>query len=1205
MEKAGDSKDVETLNRLLGASASIGDVLPTRIELSRFHIVGEVLSEDVHPPVDRETSQPLCRIFMRPGDLVEKPILAPSTAAAVHGLVNEWNSYESLARLGVAPARSCLLFGPPGTGKTMCAYSIAAALRLPVVDARIDGLISSFLGTTARNIANLFNFANRYRCVLLLDEFDAIAKLRDDPQEVGEIKRVVNSLLQNLDARADIGLTIAITNHHRLLDNAVWRRFENQIQFSNPDADARLAMVTRFLAPLPASTPLHHLIAYVTDSRSGSDVRRLCNNVKRIIALSKTEPSIQGQFRALCEALSREPATQRHGRSRRLVDDLEGFVTTALKDPEFPVKQKPLATLINVDQSTVSRWQRRLPPRRCRSMPNNPVQYVANGDDFLCPPEPGRKFEEKDFFENRDADFVAHRSGLLAALDGINDLIGKGGYGPATYVKVTMQEAALAKSYRPNTALLTGDRFPCVGAGSIGELFFFLPQVQIGELQARIRTAENTVTSVVSRSGRVRRTTTRQRCEVGAIESIEVLAPEDKRSFTAAAAVQAFHDPHTFPGYHIELFEVPDLREVATDRWGRRELFESLFHLLYDLGAGARSFLLPPVGRTPMLEVQLTRLDEPPALIDLRQIAVTSADLPQTTPQIDTSIDRHEGALRQLAAHPLVRRIEPPVQLVLEQKSTKPVPQAFKLPTPAPDAKYPRVGIIDSGIGKVFDPWLIERFDHLKPGQFDARHGSNVAGLALAGQGANGPAIAPERDGCLLYDLPLYPKLPFSFVYSGGFADFLEEVEQGIKEAKDNHGVRIFNMSINCLTTVQRQSYSPLAARLDAIADRHNVLIINSAGNLPRNGPRLPWQKTPRDVLAYFAARTESDTLYQPTESVRSLSVGALNCPGGAQIADAPTHYTRRGPGLQVGIKPDVVHYGGAAPLKDDEPTGLASCMEDGSAAYICGTSMAAPLLTRTIAEIDVSTGNFLSPRTLRAFAVHNAETPAPLKMRGLKELARQFAGYGKPPSANEMLETPDHKITMVFEATLVKGATRAQILRFDFTWPAALVDPITQACTGRVTMTLVYDPPLDPAFGAEFVRVNLDAALKQRQQVPRKDGSPSFNDQTTMFGLPKSGSLPIREKALIDHGLKWWPTKKYGANLNLNGFSADWRLEVSSLTRAESQYPAEGVPFALVLTIEDPEGKKPVFQTFRQYLQTRRVVMDDIRTAARIRARA
>jgi SpoVK/Ycf46/Vps4 family AAA+-type ATPase len=233
---------------------------------------------------------------------------------------------------------------------------IAAELGLPVVDARIDGLISSYLGTTARNIANLFSFANRYRCLLLLDEFDAIAKLRDDPQEVGEIKRVVNSLLQSLDGRADIGITIAITNHHRLLDTAVWRRFDSQLQLALPDEAARQGMISRALKPLPGSQPLVQLMAYVTDGCSGADINRFARAMKRRIALRNSEPTAPMQFKALCDILAREPPARTAPRVSRLLDNLEAFSIDALRDPLFPVKQKPLATLIGVNQGTVSRW---------------------------------------------------------------------------------------------------------------------------------------------------------------------------------------------------------------------------------------------------------------------------------------------------------------------------------------------------------------------------------------------------------------------------------------------------------------------------------------------------------------------------------------------------------------------------------------------------------------------------------------------------------------------------------------------------------------------------------------------------------------------------------------------------------------------------------------------------------------------------------
>lgn len=354
--KAGDLKDAETLARLLQASTVATAMQPTKVELSRFHITGEPLTPQVHPPVDRETSQPLCRIVLNPAEHTRHPVLSQRSSASVADLIAEWKTFERLNELGVPPGRSLLLFGPPGSGKTMTAFHIAAALGLPLVDARIDGLISSFLGTTARNIANLFAFANRYRCVLLLDEFDAIAKLRDDPQEVGEIKRVVNSLLQSLDVRADIGITIAITNHHKLLDTAVWRRFDTQIQLGLPDAGARVDMLGQFLKPLPVNQALVQLMTYVTDGVSGADLKRYTNAIKRQIALRGDDATPTRQFEALRDALAREPSMRVHPRAQLLIDDIEAFVASAMHDPDFPVKQKPLASLIAVNQATVSRW---------------------------------------------------------------------------------------------------------------------------------------------------------------------------------------------------------------------------------------------------------------------------------------------------------------------------------------------------------------------------------------------------------------------------------------------------------------------------------------------------------------------------------------------------------------------------------------------------------------------------------------------------------------------------------------------------------------------------------------------------------------------------------------------------------------------------------------------------------------------------------
>jgi SpoVK/Ycf46/Vps4 family AAA+-type ATPase len=147
--------------------------------------------------------------------------------------------------------------------------------------------MSSFLGTTAKNIGNLFAFADRYNCVLLLDEFDAIAKLRNDPQEVGEVKRVVNTLLQCLDSRKDKGFTIGVTNHESLLDPAIWRRFDIQIEIPKPSSMVAISLLKKFLQPLEFADNEIKLFAWCIEDSTGADVEMLAKWIKRSRVIDK------------------------------------------------------------------------------------------------------------------------------------------------------------------------------------------------------------------------------------------------------------------------------------------------------------------------------------------------------------------------------------------------------------------------------------------------------------------------------------------------------------------------------------------------------------------------------------------------------------------------------------------------------------------------------------------------------------------------------------------------------------------------------------------------------------------------------------------------------------------------------------------------------------------------------------------------------
>jgi len=171
-------------------------------------------------------SEPLRRVT----DLV----LPVSVREAVIDLIEEHHRRDLLRSHGVEPRHRILLEGPPGSGKTSLAEAIATEVAVPLLTVRYEGLIGSFLGETASRLETLFSAVRVRPCVLFFDEFDAVAKERGDTHETGEIKRVVSSLLLQIDRLPSHVIVITATNHAELLDRAVWRRM--QVRLSLPKA---------------------------------------------------------------------------------------------------------------------------------------------------------------------------------------------------------------------------------------------------------------------------------------------------------------------------------------------------------------------------------------------------------------------------------------------------------------------------------------------------------------------------------------------------------------------------------------------------------------------------------------------------------------------------------------------------------------------------------------------------------------------------------------------------------------------------------------------------------------------------------------------------------------------------------------------------------------------------------------------------------
>lgn len=189
-------------------------------------------------PEDRERGIPLVSV-REPARRLEDVVLSRENLALVKAIVVEYNREEVLRAHGLRPGDRVLFCGPPGCGKTLTAEAIANELGRPLAIVRTDSVVSSFLGETAANLRRVFDFAAAHPMVTLFDEFDALGKEREDFAEHGELRRVVNAVLQMLDAYQGRSLVIAATNHEGMLDTAIWRRFE-EVLLLRPPTTAQL-----------------------------------------------------------------------------------------------------------------------------------------------------------------------------------------------------------------------------------------------------------------------------------------------------------------------------------------------------------------------------------------------------------------------------------------------------------------------------------------------------------------------------------------------------------------------------------------------------------------------------------------------------------------------------------------------------------------------------------------------------------------------------------------------------------------------------------------------------------------------------------------------------------------------------------------------------------------------------------------------------
>jgi hypothetical protein len=236
-------------------------------------------------PVDGDSRLALIRVFDDRAGL-PPPILPGSVHDAIGAIIRERQERERLVARGISPTRSAILVGPPGVGKTLSARWIASALGKPLWVLDLTAVMSSLLGKTGNNLRAALDHAKQHAAVLLLDEIDAIAKRRSDESDIGELKRLVTVMLQEVDQWPDTGLLLAATNHPELVDPALWRRFDLVLKFDAPDAAAIATAIQRFLGDdLPLFASWIDVLAAGLQGQSLSDVERSINALRRGHAL--------------------------------------------------------------------------------------------------------------------------------------------------------------------------------------------------------------------------------------------------------------------------------------------------------------------------------------------------------------------------------------------------------------------------------------------------------------------------------------------------------------------------------------------------------------------------------------------------------------------------------------------------------------------------------------------------------------------------------------------------------------------------------------------------------------------------------------------------------------------------------------------------------------------------------------------------------
>ena len=295
--KAGSQGDQQLLRTTVEAMAA-------EERAKHHHVLADRLVANLRGPAAASRSPEVVRSFdgghggllyeVEPSRSLESLLLSDTVLTACRELLEEQRRKELLRSYGVEPRHRVLLSGPPGNGKTSLAEAIATELMLPLFVVRYEAVIGSFLGETSGRLKRLFDFVRTHQCVLFFDEFDTLGKERGDTHETGEIKRVVSSLLLQIDALPTHVVVVTATNHAELLDRAVWRRFQLRLALAAPTVAQREQWFAKLQQRLDAPLGMApKTLASKLQASSFSDLEQFCEDVQRRYVLALPDANLK------------------------------------------------------------------------------------------------------------------------------------------------------------------------------------------------------------------------------------------------------------------------------------------------------------------------------------------------------------------------------------------------------------------------------------------------------------------------------------------------------------------------------------------------------------------------------------------------------------------------------------------------------------------------------------------------------------------------------------------------------------------------------------------------------------------------------------------------------------------------------------------------------------------------------------------------